>query len=111
MTCSKCGGATELRKGVSKKNGKPWQGFKCLACDNMDFVKDKPGTTTIIKETGPLVIKPPVNGEAREKAMFYSYAKDLAIAEIQAGLNSGPIVNLTKMYFRDLWSDYTNPLK
>lgn len=42
MACSKCGGDTEYRQGVSQKNGKPWAGNKCLACNNMDFVKVTP---------------------------------------------------------------------
>ena len=40
-TCSVCGGDTKMLSGISKKNGKPWTGFKCLdqACNNMDFQK------------------------------------------------------------------------
>lgn len=37
--CKKCGGATELREGISKKNGKPWKGYKCSQCGEMEFVK------------------------------------------------------------------------
>lgn len=39
--CSVCGGDTKLMAGVSKKNGKPWSGYKCLnqGCNNMDFQK------------------------------------------------------------------------
>ena len=39
MTCEQCGGSQgELKSGVSKKNGKPYKGFKCL-CGHMTFLK------------------------------------------------------------------------
>ena len=44
--CSKCGGNTTIKAGISKKNGKPWTGFKCQdqQCGNMDF-QNSNGTT------------------------------------------------------------------
>src|SRR3990167_4337319 len=38
--CSICGSETVMKTGFSKKNGKPWTGFKCQnqACGNMDFL-------------------------------------------------------------------------
>ena len=39
--CSVCGSNTTMLSGISKKNGKPWTGFKCQdqSCGNMDFQK------------------------------------------------------------------------
>lgn len=37
MSCSKCGGNQNAVSGVSKKNGKPWSGMKCVKCYNIDF--------------------------------------------------------------------------
>ena len=118
MNCPKCGGEcwdnTEKNKEREKEGKKNLPQYSCKDKEGCGWIMwpDKPGRKTILKETGapkPVVHQP--NGENREKAMFYSYAKDLAIAEVAAGISSGPIVNLTKIYFRELWSDYTNPIK
>lgn len=39
MNCVKCGSSnTELKSGVSKKNGKPWKRYKCNDCKEMNWV-------------------------------------------------------------------------
>lgn len=38
MVCSKCGGSVgELKSGISKKNNRPWAGWKCQ-CGEMTFM-------------------------------------------------------------------------
>lgn len=37
--CSKCGSqSTTFKEGISKKNGKPWKGYKCDDCGDMVFL-------------------------------------------------------------------------
>lgn len=43
--CSKCGSPNmEYKEGISKKNGRPWSGFKCSDCLNLDFNPSRPKT-------------------------------------------------------------------
>lgn len=41
--CIKCGQVAEFKEGISKKNGKPYQMYKCTnkECGFADFVKDE----------------------------------------------------------------------
>ena len=38
--CKQCGGVTEYKKGVSKKTGKPYRGYKCTSCGKFEFIND-----------------------------------------------------------------------
>jgi len=41
MECKSCGSQDgEYKNGVSKKNGRPWKGWKCSQCGEMIFVND-----------------------------------------------------------------------
>jgi len=53
IVCSKCGSETKMLSGISKKNGKPWTGFKCQACGNMDFQKSNQNISPQIKKQTP----------------------------------------------------------
>lgn len=57
MECSKCQCQDgEYKSGISKKNGKPWRGWKCSSCGEMTFLKDS-GAVSCIKtsQENPLV--------------------------------------------------------
>ena len=88
--CSKCNGETKFIKGMSKK-GNPYQGFKCLEpdCENVDWVRDEPTVTKIVKET----ISPQRknNLDNSIKSMLLSYCKDLVCAQIQSDKYSEPL--------------------
>jgi hypothetical protein len=104
---------TEKNKEREQEGKKNLPQYSCKDKEGCGWIMwpDKEGRKTILVEHKTPAPKALPNGENREKAMFYSYAKDLAIAEMAAGISSGPAVQLTKLYFRELWSDYTNPLK
>lgn len=82
--CSKCNGETIFKKGISKKTGKPYQGFKCIEedCGNMDFIHEEPGVTKEVREVKPSVR----NNDDKAKTMVMAYAKDLVVALINGGV-------------------------
>ena len=46
MEC-KCGSqAGDYRSGISKKNGKPWKGWKCTQCGEMAWIRDNASAST-----------------------------------------------------------------
>ena len=61
MACSKCGGDTVFKSGVSKSSGKPYAGHKCVVCDNFDFQK-----RVNPPQVAARPIAPPVNSERLE---------------------------------------------
>jgi len=69
--CSKCGAETEYKKGVSKKTGNAWEGYKCMDtnCNNMDFI-NKPKQTHQLQQTpsntGELVMLNSILTELKE---------------------------------------------
>ena len=91
--CSKCNGETKFIKGVSKK-GNPYQGFKCLEpdCENVDWVRDEPTATKIVKETISLPPKlDKIRVDLATSSMLMSYCKDLVCAQIQSDKYSEPL--------------------
>lgn len=76
--CSKCGSDNVVMKsGISQKSGKPWKGFKCQDCDNMDFVR-----TQQSQGANKFVAK---GKNESYGTMILAYAKDIVVAEIGAG--------------------------
>lgn len=103
--CSKCGSDnTELKSGTSKKTGKPWKGYKCQDCDNMDFVK-----------TEKLTVAAPSNGNGKSSdAMLMAYAKDIVVAEIAKGTVKEPFKRVAdgfKVLLNALNHPYSEPKK
>ena len=49
--CSKCGAATELKSGISKKTGKNWSANVCKECGNFDFINQQKTLDTTPKDT------------------------------------------------------------
>lgn len=42
QVCEHCGSKTgKVLSGISKKNGRPWRGFKCSDCDAMTWLRDE----------------------------------------------------------------------
>ena len=105
--CTKCNQDTEFRKGVSKKNGKEWQGFKCLnpECGNMDFIKDTDTAHKVVKEVGIPVKK---NGDAftegkKENTRLMKRC-DL-MCELVKKHDVTTVTQAIKDMFNDLWSE------
>ena len=50
--CPKCQSGVKFIKGISKKNNKPYQGYKCVnpECGHLEFIS-QPKTTTPIPNT------------------------------------------------------------
>lgn len=89
--CSKCGSETEFKKGIGKKSGKPYQGYKCVNpdCNNFDFIPDEEGFKKVVisrELPKPPNTKPPNNGDSATKSMLMSYAKDLVVAMMASGI-------------------------
>jgi hypothetical protein len=110
MNCPKCNQDMELRQGVSKKTGKPWQGFKCLNpdCGHMEFIKDGPGgiKKEIRSSFSPdLTVKPNCD-DVKVKSMILAYAKDLVVAQAQSSMNPPDMAMETIAVFNKLWVAY-----
>jgi len=107
--CSKCGSQEmEFKQGVSKKNGKPWKGYKCALCSNMDFIDDpKPATP----QKSPVAAgNGGFKGNSESiRAMCMSYAKDLVVGQIAANIPvDRPAVAIISTY-RLLYKEVMNP--
>jgi hypothetical protein len=98
ICCSKCGGETVFKEGVSKKTGNPYQGFKCKNCDNMDFIKDELGIRKEVKE----VIRPH-NSNGFNLDMRLSYRKDLMVAIVNR-METTTNTESIKTFFQELWT-------
>ena len=103
--CSKCNGETKFLKGIGKKSGKPYQGFKCLdpVCDNMDFIPDEAMVTKEVREV-PSPIKPKANGTNAD--MRLSYRKDLMCSVLDNYSSDGTApINVVIEMFKLAWEE------
>ncbi len=109
MICKQCGGEMIIKQGVSQKTGRPWKRAVCTVCGNGFFLKvDNPQAKTPATAVQPAtgaISKP----KSDSPAMVMAYAKDLVIAELQAGGVIGSVVSRTKQYFKELWTAVQNP--
>ena len=98
MQCKACGSDVgEVRSGFSKKNNKPWKGFKCGECGEMTFMKTEPQQQS---RPAQQVQSKATNGKPRIE-MMTSYCKDLAIACITA--HGSDMAQGSALY--DFWLD------
>lgn len=110
MGCSKCGSENqEFRKGVSKKNGKPWSGLKCLDCDNMDFVRQNTSPKPPKPEFAP--INPPKKPTTKEgidpKVWLEKDAKIGALAFIKTLGEAGAYKGMDRKTMKEaVYDDY-----
>ncbi len=112
--CSKCGGETKFVKGISKKTGKPFQGFFCQdpECNNVDFIKSEPNITKEIREISkPIpqpIQKPPkdefVEGKKENNRLICRTNLMCEVTRAYAQMGS---INPTeiKETFNDLWKE------
>lgn len=106
MPCSKCGSQnTVFKKGVSKA-GKPYSGYKCQECDNMDFIREK-SQPRAISAPNSATSNGASNGKSTE-AMILAYAKDIVVAEIAKGKVDEPFKRVSDG-FRVLLNAYNHP--
>jgi len=107
MDCPACGSEIkEVPAGVSKKTGKPYNAFQ--VCSNKLCgwkPAQKPGyTSTLVENKKPNAPQDPaLTNQLKEKTMFYSYAKDLVVAEMAGGTPPPQPTKQVIAYFHELW--------
>jgi hypothetical protein len=100
--------------GISKSTGKPYESFETCSARCGFKVSQKPGYTTIVRESQKLSQVPAPNGNAnelRERTMVMSYAKDVVVALIARDQVIGAPGKEVIAIYRELMSELTNPLR
>ena len=107
MNCPACGSVIkEVPAGISKKTGKPYEAFQVCSNKLCEWKPtQKPGyKSTLVENHRPNAPQDPVpTNQLKEKAMFFSYAKDLVVAEMAGGTPPPQPVKQVIAYFNELW--------
>lgn len=114
MVCPMCEAEMVLKKGISKKNNKPYEMWKCNECEHIVWVNEKEisqkPTETRLLETKPLEVKPQ-NGkkpdeyvEGKKENTNLMCRKDLMVAVVNKWQD---VVDTTVILqtFRTLWAE------
>jgi hypothetical protein len=102
--CSKCGGETVFKSGISSKTGKPYAGHKCTVCDNFDFqrkvappqaapvqpvAKPANGNIEILKLAVELAMHGDAEGKVVIESVAYFYEALKRVLSGQTAVNEG----------------------
>ena len=114
-TCPGCGEPMRtVPAGISKSTGKPYDSFETCSARCGFKVSQKPGYTTIVRESQKPSQVPVPNGhpnESRDRTMVMAYAKDVIVARITAGVaEPGDSAHQIIAIYRQLMSELINPL-
>jgi len=106
MNCPICGSEIkDIPAGVSKKSGKPYSAFSICSNDECGFKPvNEQGRKSVVVATN--TSKP--NGQTHPE-MIMSYAKDVIVAQIEAGQFTGQPSKEIIVLYRELLSEVTNP--
>jgi hypothetical protein len=99
MNCPMCN--VEMKKipgGISKKSGKPYDAFySCPECKGT--INPQKGSVPVATPTPQAAQK--YNNDNKNKAMVLSYAKDIAVAKMAAGIGaSDPVADTIEIYHK-----------
>jgi hypothetical protein len=121
MLCPECGNIVKtVPAGISKRTGKPYNSFEVCSSQECGWKppREQNGSPAPVQrqQQTPVAQKgavsaplPNAKAGSDPKAMLFSYAKDLIVAQMEAGIGPEHIVKATIWAFRYLWDEYQNP--
>lgn len=107
MQCTACGSSNgQLKNGTSNKTGKPWRGWKCLDCDNMDFLRTPAGGQGGKGGSGK------GGGDERLRQMLMLVENiNTATAQIVSAIPAEKMADMLPLIFKKLLDEDTEALK